>query len=178
MWILAPYETYQILYSKSRFIPWSAFNISKLVYLYTSSYCAQGRSITRRSFVFLFYLDHQFAADCPCYQRHCICRVSEQHRRRNRALSISCILRYSSHLDGNICNNLETILIIVSINFKNSTWHCLGLDFGFHAGGKKKRHKIVWPVIFILVCSPNLRCVYVPDKDWINSGWSKFTSTV
>jgi len=31
IWLLAPYETYQILYSKARYIPWSFVNIPKLV---------------------------------------------------------------------------------------------------------------------------------------------------
>ncbi|XP_046653460.1 multidrug resistance-associated protein 1-like isoform X4 [Daphnia pulicaria] len=31
IWLLAPYETYQILYSNARYIPWSIFNISKMI---------------------------------------------------------------------------------------------------------------------------------------------------
>jgi len=31
IWVFAPYETYQILYSKARYIPWSIFNVPKLI---------------------------------------------------------------------------------------------------------------------------------------------------
>lgn len=58
MWLLAPYETYKILYSKARYIPWSFLNIPKLVHQYYSNIN------NSQILVFPIYLGVQFNAYC------------------------------------------------------------------------------------------------------------------